>query len=75
MNMKRMKYSLKFTSIATAFLLCTFLYFGENDSESIPAFVQTDGTTDANDVIEAYQTVDSPDMEAYVNDVEAVNKQ
>lgn len=75
MIMKRMKYSLKFTSIAIAFLLCTCLYFGEDDSDSIPAFVQTDGSSDSNDAIEAYQTVDSPDMEAYVTDVEAVNEQ
>lgn len=75
MMIQRMKYSIKITGFVTAFLLCACLYFEKDDPDSIPAFVQTEGISESSEAIEAYQNVNSPEMEAYYTDVQAIHEQ
>ena len=70
MIMKTLKYSVKLSSVIFTLLICTVLYSKQEDPDSIPAFIQSDEVKEANEAVEAYQTENSPEIEAYLTDIQ-----
>lgn len=71
---KVMKHSVKIVSLILLFGLCISTRQTDEDPQSISAFMQSNITTEANDAIEAYQTENSIEMEAYITNVHYIDE-
>ncbi len=71
---KSLKKSLNIVCLGMMFSLC-FAFLGEKETpEDVDAFHVTNNVSDTEDYIEAYQTTNSCEIEAYVTDVHFVDE-
>lgn len=74
MIMKLLRYVVKMASLILLFGICLVQKQAEDNSDTIPAFVHSNIVEEANDAIEAYQTENSIEMEAYISDVRYIDE-
>ena len=76
MNMKRLKHSVKITSVIISLCLLFDVIVIVDEPKTTSVYIQTDNIEESseNDCIEAYQTENSTVIEAYLHEVHYIDQ-